>query len=318
MSSRCPITRAEAKRILAAPLVDAIDLINQFSLQDETPSESVPAKPFRLEAAFRVDSTTTSTNNHSGFENPFEHTPPRSPPTDFSDSEEDTMSYPYPRYNGEADAEAHIRAYLTTWQANHASKRLGLVEANISKIAEFGLSLDGQAASWYSQNDISEFADFDQLRQEFVQLFHRRIPQRDLMSQFYAILQEANETVPQFVIRFQSLRRQLTRSATPEELIEIFLTGLRERLRRMLQIMVLSWQPTEEVIRRVLRLDSAQSMSMASLQEALPTTEEMQFKQAIQCTTCLNPGHSALECTFRMHCPICHSRAHTLELFEYN
>ena len=40
--------------------------------------------------------------------------------------------------------------------------------------------------------------------------------------------------------------------------------------------------------------------------------------QVIQCTTCLNPGHSALECTLRMHCPICHSRAHTLELCEYN
>ena len=108
------------------------------------------------------------------------------------------------------------------------------------------------------------------------------------------------------------------RSPTPEELTEIFLTGLREPLRTTLQIMDLSGQPIEEVIRRVLRLDSAQSMSMASLQEALPTTEETRFKQAIQCTTCLNPGHSALECTLRMHCPICHSRAHTLELCEYN
>ena len=150
MSSRRPITRAEAKRILEAPIADAIDLINKFSPQDENPSESVLADLVRLEAAFRVDSTTTSTNNHSGSEDPFEHTPPRSPRADFSDSEEDTMPYPYPRYNGEADAEAHIRAYLTTWQANHASKRLGLIEANISKIAEFGLSLDGQAMSWYS------------------------------------------------------------------------------------------------------------------------------------------------------------------------
>ena len=75
------------------------------------------------------------------------------------------MSYPYPRYNDEADAEAHIRAYLTTWQANHASKRLGVTKANISKIAEFGLSLEGQAMSWYLQNDIAEFADFDQLRE---------------------------------------------------------------------------------------------------------------------------------------------------------
>ena len=78
------------------------------------------------------------------------------------------MPYLYPRYNGEADAEVHIRAYLTTWQANHASKRLGLIEANISKIAEFGLSVDGQAVSLYSQNDIVEFADFDQLQEEFL------------------------------------------------------------------------------------------------------------------------------------------------------
>ena len=81
--------------------------------------------------------------------------------------------------------------------------------------------------------------------------------------------------------------------------------------------MDLSGQPIEEVIRRVLCLDSAQSMSMASLQEALPTTEETRFKQAVQCTTCLNPDPSTLECTLRMHCPICQSRAHALERCEY-
>mgnify|MGYP006973867155 CR=1 FL=1 len=83
MSSRRAITGAEAICILAAPIADEIDLINPFSLPDETPSEFVPAETVRLEAAFRVDSTTTSTNNHSGSENPFEHTPPRSPPTNF-------------------------------------------------------------------------------------------------------------------------------------------------------------------------------------------------------------------------------------------
>ena len=57
------------------------------------------------------------------------------------------MSYPYPRYNGEADANAHVRAFLTTWQANHASQRLVVTEANISKIAELGLSLDGHTAN---------------------------------------------------------------------------------------------------------------------------------------------------------------------------
>ena len=82
--------------------------------------------------------------------------------------------------------------------------------------------------------------DFDQLLEEFIQLFHRCIPQQDLMSQFYAIVQEANETVPQFAIRFQNLRKELTRSPTPEELTEIFLTGLHEPLRRTLQVVDLS------------------------------------------------------------------------------
>ena len=56
----------------------------------------------------------------------------------FDNSEEDTMPYTYPCYNGEADAEGHIRAYLTTWQANHASKCLVVTDANTSKIPQFG------------------------------------------------------------------------------------------------------------------------------------------------------------------------------------
>ena len=91
----------------------------------------------------------------------------------------------------------------------------------------------------YSQNE-HVLADFDQLREEFIQLFHKHIPQRDLMSQFYAIIQEVNKTVPQLVIRFQNLRKQLTRSPTPKELTEIFLTGLREPLRTTLQVVDLS------------------------------------------------------------------------------
>ena len=38
--------------------------------------------------------------------------------------EEDTMSYIYPKYNNDADTEAHMHPFRTTWQANHVSKRL--------------------------------------------------------------------------------------------------------------------------------------------------------------------------------------------------
>ena len=58
---------------------------------------------------------------------------------------------------------------------------------------------------------------------------------------------------------------------------------------------------------------------MASpLQRALPTDEDLRFRQAIQCMTCLNAGHSVLECTMSSQCLLCHSRSHTMERFEYN
>ena len=59
-------------------------------------------------------------------------------------------------------------------------------------------------------------------------------------------------------------------------------------------------------------------MSMISRQKPLPTTEELRFRQAIQCMTCLNPGQSIVECTLRTHCAICHSNAHTLDHCEYS
>ena len=37
---------------------------------------------------------------------------------------EDTMPYPYSKYRDGADAEAHIRDFLTTWEINHAAQRL--------------------------------------------------------------------------------------------------------------------------------------------------------------------------------------------------
>ena len=110
-----------------------------------------------------------------------------------------------------------------------------------------------------------EFADFDKLRVQFIQLFHRLVPPRELMSQFYAITHEATETVPQFVIRFQPLRMQLTWSPITEELTETFLTAIREPLGTTLAVVDLTGKPIDDVISRVLRLDNAQSMSMKNL-----------------------------------------------------
>ena len=70
------------------------------------------------------------------------------------------MSYPYSKYNDEADVEAHLRAFLTTWQANHVSQRLSEADTDKSEIAKFGLLLDRQSANWYSQHEEGEFQSF--------------------------------------------------------------------------------------------------------------------------------------------------------------
>ena len=59
-------------------------------------------------------------------------------------------------------------------------------------------------------------------------------------------------------------------------------------------------------------------MSMVSLQWSLPRLEELRFPQAIQWTTCLNPGDATIGCTLHTHSLICHSKAHTINQCEYN
>ena len=53
------------------------------------------------------------------------------------------------------------------------------------------------------------------------------------MSQFYVAYQEAHETVAQFIIRFQNLRRQLTQPLLEED---TFLSALREKIRTTLAV----------------------------------------------------------------------------------
>ena len=77
----------------------------------------------------------------------------------------------------------------------------------------------------------------------------------------------------------------------------------------------------EQVVARVLalaRTHNNSSFAMGTLQAALQPPEETQFRQAIQCTLCISPGHSALDCPSRPHCLIYHSENHTVEQCEYN
>ena len=71
-----------------------------------------------------------------------------------------------------------------------------IAEADSSKISEFTLSLDGPTMCWYSWHDLQEVASFQDVHNRFSCLFHREIPKRELLRQFYAIAQEPQETIP--------------------------------------------------------------------------------------------------------------------------
>ena len=88
------------------------------------------------------------------------------------------MPYPYPQYTDGPDAESHIRAFVSTWQANHFTQRLTTTKIESSKIAEFTLSLDGPTARWYSRLDPGEFAMFQDVHTQFLELFHREVPKK--------------------------------------------------------------------------------------------------------------------------------------------
>ena len=100
------------------------------------------------------------------------------------------------------------------------------------------------------------------------------------MSRFYAISQEAHEIVPQLIIHFQNLRKQLARQPSKEDVKETFLSVLREPHRTTLSVFDFKEQSLEKVIDKALLMDKTQtcnSMSMTTLQKSLHTAEELRF-----------------------------------------
>ena len=183
------------------------------------------------------------------------------------------MPYLYPRYTDGPDAESHIRAFVSTWQANHSTQCLTPAEIDASKLAEFTLFLDGPAARWYSRLEVGEATTFQIVRTKFLELFHREVPKRELLRQFFSMSQEPHETVAQFTIRFEDFYRQVTDDVSTQHIPDTFLSSLREPLRTTLALTNFANQTIEQVIARVLALDWTQhdaSFSMTSLQNALP------------------------------------------------
>jgi hypothetical protein len=74
--------------------------------------------------------------------------------------EDDTMPYAYSKYSNHPDAVAHVKKFWSSWVVNHGTQGLSPMEREQSMIVEFQLSLEGQAARWYAQQEISTSATF--------------------------------------------------------------------------------------------------------------------------------------------------------------
>ena len=95
-------------------------------------------------------------------------TPPSAQPF-----KENTMLYPYSKYQDDPNVEAHVYAFLQTWEANLVSQQPTDVESKRSKIAAFGMTLEGPATGWHAKHLSGSFSTFEALKTKFLQLFHR-------------------------------------------------------------------------------------------------------------------------------------------------
>ena len=116
-------------------------------------------------------------------------------PAPTAQEDDDTMPYQYPKYRDDPDAEAHIYAFLQTWEVNHVSQRLNEAEAERSKIAEFGMTLEGQATQWPSKHLPGSIDTFEELKTRCLRFFHRQVDQREIVGQFCTTRQDPIETI---------------------------------------------------------------------------------------------------------------------------
>ena len=97
------------------------------------------------------------------------------------------MPYPYPKYTNHPDARAHVKQFRSIWAVNHGIQGLSAANAEQSKIVEFQLSLEGQAARWYSQQDITSFQTFDELAAKFEELFQVKLDPTEVLREYYSL-----------------------------------------------------------------------------------------------------------------------------------
>jgi hypothetical protein len=114
------------------------------------------------------------------------------------------MPYAYPKSSNHPDAVAHVKQFRSIWVVNHGTQGLSPAEREQSMILEFQLSLEGQAARWYAQQEINTFVTFQDLVDKFLEMFKVKIDPTEVLKEYYSLLQQAGESVADFLLRFPS------------------------------------------------------------------------------------------------------------------
>jgi hypothetical protein len=72
-------------------------------------------------------------------------------------------------------------------------------------IVEIQLSLEGQAAQWYAQQDVSTFGMFQDLVDKFLEMFQVKIDPTEVLKEYYSLQQQSGESVADFLLRFRAV-----------------------------------------------------------------------------------------------------------------
>jgi hypothetical protein len=175
--------------------------------------------------------------------------------------------------------------------------------------------LEGQAARWYAQQDISTFVTFHQ----FLEMFQVKIDPTEVLKEYYSPQQQAGESVMDFLLRFRAVQAMVDTTPVEEIQKRQFLKALREPLRSAFALMDASTVLLTDIVNRALNLDHQQlglGLSQFRAMAPSPKAEEKAFQQAIQCTLCLQFGHSNVDCVQR--CALCQAQMHTTATYKYN
>jgi hypothetical protein len=165
------------------------------------------------------------------------------------------MPYGYPKYSNHPDAAAHVKQFWSIWAVNHGTQGLIPTEREQSIIVEFQLSLEGQAARWYAQQDVSTFRTFQDLVDKFLEMFQVKIDPTEVLKEYFSLQQQSGESVADFLLRFRAVQAMLDTAAAEEIQKRQFLKALRDPLRSAFALTDASTVTLTEIVNRALNLD---------------------------------------------------------------